>query len=187
MFHVAVGALPLSDAIYWLADCEEICDSKGETVAIRYAITRLNAAKEAVATFRRPRSQPPESEEIEHAKSSLGKFLRHRDEVLEELKDRQEDRRRQRSISPRAPLPPPPPPGQSAGKQQDYTKVKVPLEQQICLAHNPKEGKYCSRQHNCKRIHLDTTAEGNMTRYKDAESTIARIREAGGRKGAAIL
>ena len=62
MFHVAVGALSLSDAMYWLAECEELCGAKGEHVAIRYALTRLNAAKEAIATFRRPRAQPPQQE-----------------------------------------------------------------------------------------------------------------------------
>ena len=180
-FHVAVGALSLSDAVWWLAECEEICDSKGENIAIRCAMTRLNAAKEAVATFRRPIAQPPKEDAISHAKGFLGTFLRHRDKVLEELRDRQQENRyRHRSRSPRRPFLPPPPPPQSDNHQR-IAEVRVPLDQQICLAHNQKDGKTCQRQQTCKRAHLDTTREEDVKKFKDVESTIARVRGRGSR------
>ena len=55
-------------------------------------------------------------------------------------------------------------------------RVRVPMEEQICLAHNPKDGKKCSNGKTCPRVHLDTHSETKMKTYKEAEAAIARVR-----------
>ena len=192
-FHVAVGALSVSDAMWWLTDITELADARGEESAMRYVKTRLNAIKEDIVHFQTPKVVDETRREI--AAGFLGQQLRLKDRSLE----------KEKSVSSFKGH------GKLAGtfgkgdfgnsiKEIGFTdanleheakpprSVPPPMSEQICLAHNPAKDKICPNWGNsCRRRHLDTTvAEAALLYQREAEhiQNVRQQRQSGkGNKG----
>ena len=63
----------------------------------------------------------------------------------------------------------------SVSKEKEAASPPVPRKEQVCLAHDPANGKKCTRE-NCQRKHLDTKVPKNAKLYLETKNLVQKLR-----------